>query len=170
MQGYFRQFPGNHFVGGLEDAMNLEDRIAADLKDAMKSRDAQRTSCLRMMRAEILNIEKEGKGKPDDAAIVQILTRMVRQRGESIEQYKAGGRGDLVAVEEAELAILRTYLPEEISGEEISAAVQAAIEASGATSLKDMGRVIGQAMKALKETGKTIDGSAVSAVVKEKLS
>ncbi len=150
--------------------MGLADRIAADLKVAMKARDAQRTSCLRMMRAEILNVEKEGKGKPGDEAIIQILSRMVRQRVESIEQYKAGNRDDLVAVEEAELAILKDYMPEEISEEEIAAAVEAAIEASGAESLKDMGRVIGQAMKALKETGKTVDGSTVSAMVKQKLS
>ena len=149
--------------------MPLQDRINDDLKESMKSRDAARTSAIRMIRAEILNLAKEGKGEPTDDIIVQALQRMSRQRAEAIEQFRQGGRADLVAKEEAELAIIRTYLPQEVAEEEIAAAVAEAIAATGAATIKEMGRVMGAVLKKLKETGKAVDGGKVSAAVKKAL-
>ncbi len=147
--------------------MSLQEQISADMKEAMKSRDSERLSALRMIRSEILNLEKEGKGSPDDAAIVQMLIKMLRQRQDSIEQYRAGNREDLAAKEEAEAAIIKTYLPEGVSGAEIEAAVEQAIAQTGATNIKEMGKVMGLALKTLKESGKSVDGAAVSEAVKK---
>jgi len=149
--------------------MSLRERIQADLTAAMKSRDAQRASALRLIRAEILNLEKAGRGEPTDETVVQALQRMVRQRNESIEQYRLGKREDLAAKEQAELAVIRSYLPETVSDEEIAAAVGEAAAALGASSLKDMGRVMGAAMKKLKETGKAVEGARVSEAAKKAL-
>ena len=150
--------------------MGLQERLSDDMKEAMKSRNAERLSALRMIRSEILNLEKEGKGSPDDAAIVQMLNRMARQRMDSIEQYRAGNREDLAAREEAELLIIKSYLPESVSAEEINEAVEQAIAQTGASSIKEMGKVMGMALKLLKESGKGVDGAAVSDAVKMRLS
>ncbi|MCX7017117.1 MAG: GatB/YqeY domain-containing protein [Candidatus Sumerlaeota bacterium] len=149
--------------------MPLQNRINDDLKESMKSRDAARTSALRLIRAEILNLAKEGKGEPTDDVIVQALQRMSRQRTEAIEQFRQGGRADLVEKEEGELAIIRSYLPQEVAEEEIAAAAAEVIAATGAATLKDIGRVMGAVMKKLKETGKAVDGGKVSAAVKKAL-
>lgn len=149
--------------------MGLQERLAEDMKTAMKARDADRLSALRMIRSEILTLEKEGKGSLDDATLNQMLNRMVRQRMDSIEQYRAGNREDLAAREEAELAVIKAYLPEGVSAEEIAAAVEEAVAQTGATSIKEMGKVMGAAVKKLKETGKAVDGGAVSEAVKARL-
>ena len=149
--------------------MGLRERIQSDLTGAMKSRQADRASALRMIRAEILNLEKEGKGEITEDAVMQRLQRLARQRMESIEQYRLGRRDDLAAKEQAELELIRSYLPAAVSEEEIAAAVHEAIAAAGASSPKDMGRVIGMAMKKLKETGKAVDGTQVSAAAKKAL-
>ena len=149
--------------------MTLQERISNDMKEAMKNREADRLSAIRMIRSEILNLEKEGKGTLDDAMIVQLLNKMARQRLDSIEQYRAGNREDLAAKEEAELAIIKAYLPETVSREEIDSAVEAAIQETGASTPKEMGRVMGVVLKKLKETGKGVDGGEVSAAVKARL-
>lgn len=149
--------------------MPLQEQITNDMKEAMKARDAERLSALRMIRSEILNMEKEGKGSPDDAAVMQILNRMARQRMDSIEQYRAGNREDLAVKEEFELGIIKSYLPEAVSESEIADAIEEAVKQVGATSIKDMGKVMGLALKKLQESGKAVDGAVVSGMVKARL-
>lgn len=149
--------------------MPLQEQISNDMKEAMKARDAERLSALRMIRSEILNMEKEGKGSADDAAVMQILNRMARQRMDSIEQYRAGNREDLAVKEEFELGIIKSYLPEAVSESAIADAIEEAINQTGATSIKDMGKVMGLALKKLQESGKAVDGAVVSGMVKARL-
>ena len=149
--------------------MPLQEQISNDMKEAMKARDAERLSALRMIRSEILNMEKEGKGSPDDAAVMQLLNRMARQRMDSIEQYRAGNREDLAVKEEFELGIIKSYLPEAVSESEIADAIEEAVKQVGATSIKDMGKVMGLALKKLQESGKAVDGAVVSGMVKARL-
>ncbi len=149
--------------------MPLQEQISNDMKEAMKARDAERLSALRMIRSEILNMEKEGKGSADDAAVMQILNRMARQRMDSIEQYRAGNREDLAVKEEFELGIIKSYLPEAVSESQIADAIEEAINQTGATSIKDMGKVMGLALKKLQESGKAVDGAVVSGMVKARL-
>jgi uncharacterized protein YqeY len=150
--------------------MGLKEKIVEDLKLAMKNRDEIRTATLRMIRAGIQNKEKERAGVViDDDAVGAILQKLIRQHKDSIEQFRLGGRNDLVEKEEAELAIIESYLPPRLSAEDISAAVQQVIEETGAQSPRDMGRVMGLTMKRLKETGKMVDGGAVNAIVKQLL-
>ena len=149
--------------------MPLQEQISNDMKEAMKARDAERLSALRMIRSENLNMEKEGKGSPDDAAVMQLLNRMARQRMDSIEQYRAGNREDLAVKEEFELGIIKSYLPEAVSESEIADAIEEAVKQVGATSIKDMGKVMGLALKKLQESGKAVDGAVVSGMVKARL-
>lgn len=150
--------------------MPLADQLQADLKTAMLAKDEKRTHGLRLIRAEVLKREKEAVGtKLGDEEVMEILRSMVKQRRESIDQYGAAGRTDLVAKEHAELEVIEAYLPASMTDEEIAAEVDKAVAAAGATSAKDMGKVMGGLMKALKATGKGFDGQKVNALVKARL-
>src|ERR1041384_1471251 len=123
----------------LKKPMKLKEQIIADMTAAMKSRDAARTSTLRMLKAAITNREKEGGDALTDEDVMKLLRSQVKQRRDSVEQYQKGGRPELAAKEEAEIAIIETYLPQAASQEEIDQAVAAAIAETGATSMKEMG-------------------------------
>ncbi len=151
--------------------MTLRERLAADLKDAMKSRDTYRLSTLRLISAAIKDrdIALRGQGGDTtvtDADVLAILGRMMKQRQESARAYEEGGRLELAEQEVAESKVIESYLPRQLTDEEISAAIDSAIAEAGATSLRDMGRVIG-ALKA-KYTGQ-MDFGAVGPMVKGRL-
>ncbi|SIT68709.1 hypothetical protein SAMN05216526_0914 [Ectothiorhodosinus mongolicus] len=120
----------------------LKSRITEDVKSAMRSGDKPRLATLRLVQAAIKQIEVDTRETLDDAGVLGVLEKMVKQRRESISQYGQAGRDDLVAVEEAELAIIQTYMPEALSEAEIQALVDAALAESGASSVRDMGKVM----------------------------
>ncbi len=125
----------------------LRDDINAHVKEAMKARDERRLSTLRMVNSTIKNadIEARGQGKPPlgDAEVLALLQKMIKQRQESVALYKKGGREELAAQERAEIAVIEGYLPQQMSDEEVNAAIAAAIAGTGASGMKDMGKVIG---------------------------
>jgi uncharacterized protein YqeY len=144
----------------------VQDRLFSDLKQAMKKGDKMRQSVIRLTRAEIQNVEK-AQGKPlDDPGVIDVLSKEAKKRRESIAEFSKADRQDLVAQEEAELAILLEYLPPQLSREEIVAAARSVIEELGAQGPGDKGRVMGKLMPQLK--GKA-EGRLVSEVVAELL-
>ena len=148
--------------------MPLNETIAADLTAAMKAKDAPRLSALRMLKAAVTNKGMVEKGRDlEDAEVLQVVASLVKQRRDSIEQFTKAGRTDLVDKETAEIAILEHYLPPAVSPEEVEAAVAAAIAETGASSVKDMGKVMKAVMPKL--AGKNADGKAVNEAVRRKL-
>ena len=147
--------------------MTLMEQIAQDITAAMKARDAARLSALRMVKAALMNSEVS-KGRPlEEAEAQQVLASLIKQRRDSIDQFKNGGRDDLVEKETAEVAILEKYAPPAASAAEIEQAVEGAIKETGAAGPKDMGRVMKAVMAAL--AGKSADGKAVNEIVRKKL-
>ncbi|HVG55854.1 MAG TPA: GatB/YqeY domain-containing protein [Vicinamibacterales bacterium] len=147
--------------------MSLNEQVAADLTAAMKAKDAARLSALRMLKAAVMNKEVEKGRTLEDAEVQQVIASLVKQRRDSIEQFEKAGRTDLVEKETGEVRILEHYLPPAVSQEEIDAAVAAAIAETGASSLKDMGKVMKAVM--LKLAGKNVDGKAVNEAVRRTL-
>ena len=147
--------------------MSLNTQIAADLTAAMKGRDAGRLSALRMLKAAVMNKGVEKGRDLNDPEILQVVASLVKQRRDSIEQFAKAGRTDLVEKETGEIAVLEHYLPPAISQDEIDAAVASAIEETGATTPKDMGKVMKAVMPKL--AGKNADGKAVNEAVRRKL-
>ena len=148
-------------------AMTLKDQIIADMTAAMKSKDVARTSTLRMLKAAIVNRQIEKGAELDDEETSKLLRSQVKQRRDSVEQYRKAGRQELVEKETAEIAVIESYLPQAASPEEIEQAVTAAVAETGATSLKEMGAVMKATMALL--AGKNPDGRVVSEIVKKKL-
>jgi uncharacterized protein YqeY len=147
--------------------MNLKEQITADLTGAMKAKDAEKLSVLRMVKANLMNRKIEKGDELTDEEIQKALQSLVKQRRDSIEQYTTAGRTELADKEAAEIAVIEVYLPQGASAEDISAAVDAAIAETGAASMKDMGMVMKAAQAKL--AGKTVDGRALSEAVKSKL-
>lgn len=147
--------------------MRLTDKVNADITTAMKAKDAVRLSSLRMMKAAIMNKNVEKGRDLEDAEVLQVLASLVKQRRDSIEQFSQAGRTDLVAKETAELAVLEEYLPPAASAADIDAAVAAAIAETGATSAKDIGKVMKAVMPRL--AGKNADGRVVNESVRRTL-
>ena len=147
--------------------MSLKDQIISDMTAAMKAQDAARTSTLRMVKAAIMNREKDGGGAITDEDVLKLLRSQVKQRRDSVEQYQKAGRPELADKEIAEIAVIETYLPQAASEAEIEQAVSQAIAETGASSMKDMGAVMKAVMPKL--TGKNADGRTVSDTVKKKL-
>jgi uncharacterized protein YqeY len=147
--------------------MGMNEKIAAEITAAMKSKDAARLSALRMLKAAVMNKGVEKNRDLDDAEVLQVVASLVKQRKDSVEQFEKAGRTDLVAKETGEIAILQEYLPPAASTEEIEAAVAAAIAETGATSAKDMGKVMKAVMPKL--AGKNADGKAVNEAVRRTL-
>jgi len=147
--------------------MSLQEEISAALKDAMRARDEAKMSTLRLVLAAIKKREKEVRSLLEDQEVISVITSQIKQRRESIEQYRKAGREDLAQTEEDELKILQGYMPEQVSEEEISNTLDEIIAEVGAVSMKDMGKVMKAAMAKL--AGKA-DGGAVNAMVKAKLS
>lgn len=150
--------------------MNLSERIASDLTVAMKAQDALRTSVLRMAKSALKNREIDKRGPLDDAEVVKLLQTLVKQREDSAEQFERGGRPELAAKERAEIEVLRGYLPSEASDAEIEDAVAKGIAETGATSVKDMGRLMKATLAQLQGLGKAIDGKKVNELVRKRLS
>lgn len=147
--------------------MPLSKQIVTDLTAAMKAQDAARTSTLRMVKAAMMNRQIEKGSELDDEDMQKLLRSLVKQRRDSIEQYEKAGRQELVDKEQAEIDVIETYLPQAASQEDIEQAVAAAIAETGATSMRDMGKVMKSAQAAL--AGKNADGRIVSEIVKSKL-
>lgn len=146
--------------------MTLKTRIADDVKAAMKAREAQRLGALRLLAAAIKQREVDERIELDDAQVVAVIEKMIKQRRDSIQQYESGGRADLAAQERFELQVLAAYLPQQADDAEIDAAIAAAVAATGAKGMADMGKVMAQVKSKL--AGRA-DMGAVSARVKAKL-
>jgi uncharacterized protein YqeY len=146
--------------------MTLKSQITEDMKTAMKAGDKDRLKVVRLILAAIKQIEIDQRIELDDAAVLQVLTKMVKQRRDSIEQFTDGGRDDLAAIEIAEIAVLDTYLPEPLSAEELDTLIEAAIASSGAQNIRDMGKVMGLVKASAQGRA---DMGAVGARVKERL-
>ena len=144
----------------------LKDTLAADLKDAMREKDKVRLSAIRMIRTAITEKEKAGTGAATEDDVLAIIAKQAKQRRDSIAQFEAAGRDDLAAHEAAELAVIEAYLPAQATDEEIRAVVDAVVARTGATSMKDMGKVMGPAMGQLKGVA---EGGRVQAAVKAAL-
>ncbi len=147
--------------------MELKTRFGEDYKQALRAGDKLRVSVIRLLTALIKNREVEKRGPLTDAEVLQAVVASCKQRQEAIEQYRHGGRQDLVDKESAELAVLQSYLPKALTSEELQAMVLEAIREVQATSLKEMGRVMGVLMPRI--TGRA-DGKAVNTLVREALS
>ena len=151
--------------------MSLKEKIDLDLKNSMKSGDKTRLNAIRSIRATLLekevSIRVAGKGALSEEQEIEVLVSLAKKRRDAIEQFTAGNRPDLAATELAELTVIEEYLPEPVSDEEVRAAIEEIVAKTGATSMKDIGKVMGLAMKALK--GKA-DGTKVQEIVKSLLS
>jgi uncharacterized protein YqeY len=147
--------------------MALEQTLGADIVSAMKAKDQTRLTALRMLKTALTNKSIEKGRALDEAEELQVVSTLVKQRRDSIEQFTKGGRQDLADKEQAEIGVLTGYLPAAASDEDVAAAVSAAIAETGATSAKDMGKVMKTAMAAL--AGKSVDGKKVSEAVKARL-
>ena len=148
--------------------MSLSDRLTEDLKFAMKSRDQLRMDVIRMIKAAVLNKEVELKRDLDDAEMSRVMTTLVKQRRESIEQFEKAQRTELATKERKEIEIIESYLPRPLSPQELEAIVASAVTETGSRSLKDMGTVMKAVMARL--AGQSIDGKQVSDLVKSRLS
>ena len=149
--------------------MTLVERVTQDLTAAMKSQDAGRTSALRMAKAALKNREIEKKGDLDDAEATRVLQALVKQREDSIFQFRKANRPELVQKEEKELDVLKAYLPAEASEADIDQAVTKALAETGAATPKDMGKAMKAALAAVAATGKPADGKRVNDAVRKRL-
>lgn len=147
--------------------MSLEAQIKNDLTDAMKAKDADRLSTLRMVKANLMNRRIDKGSDLTDEEVSKALQSLVKQRRDSIEQYEKAGRTELAAKEALEISHIEAYLPQAASPEEIEQAVAEAVAETGASSMKDMGSVMKATQAKLQ--GKTVDGRLVSEAVKAKL-
>jgi uncharacterized protein YqeY len=147
--------------------MSLRDRLTEDLKHAMKSRDQLRVDVIRMIKAAVLNKEVELKKDLDDAEMSRVMTTMIKQRKESVEQFEKGNRAELAAKERQEITIIETYLPRPLAPDQLAGVVEAVIRDTGATSAKDMGAVMKAVMARL--AGQPVDGKQISDLVRSKL-
>lgn len=144
----------------------LKEKLLEDLKNSMKEKNVLRKNVIQMVRAAILQVEKDKNITVSDEQIIQIMAKEVKTRKDSLEDYQKGGRQDLVDQTKQEIQIIEEYLPKQLSKEELKAKVQEVIQETGATSIKDMGKV----MKAAKEKiGAASDGKSINEVVKELL-
>jgi uncharacterized protein YqeY len=147
--------------------VRLRDKINADLTAAMKAKDNLRLSVLRMMKTAIRNKEIDLRAELEDGSAFQVLSTLVKQRKESIEQFTGGGRIDLAEKEAAEIKIIEEYLPADVSDEEIEKTVDDVVRETGASSAKDLGTVMKTCMARF--AGKVVDGKLVNAAVRRRL-
>jgi uncharacterized protein YqeY len=146
--------------------MSLKERIQQDVKDAMRARDKERLATIRLITAAIKQREVDERIELDDEQVLLVLDKMCKQRRESISQFEKAGRDDLIAQEVSELDIIQGYLPEQLDDDEIGALIDAAMADTGASSIKDMGKVMGQLKPKLQGRA---DMAAVSAMIKSRL-
>jgi len=146
--------------------MSLKSQIIEDMKSSMKAGDKDRLKVVRLIMAAIKQIEVDQRTELDDPAVLTVLDKMVKQRRDSIEQFEKGGRDDLARIELGEISVLEDYLPEQLSDAELDALIDEAISATGAESIRDMGKVMGQIKS--KAAGRA-DMGAVGVKVKARL-
>ena len=146
--------------------MSLKDQIQQDMKDAMRAKDKARLATIRLILAAIKQREVDERIELDDAQVIAVLDKMSKQRRESISQFEQAGRDDLIAQENAELEIIQPYLPEALGEDELNALIEAAMQATGASTIKDMGKVMGQLKPKIQGRA---DMGAVSALIKSRL-
>jgi uncharacterized protein YqeY len=147
--------------------MTLQETIQSHMAEAMRNKDSLRLSVLRMMKTAVKNKEVEKMKTLDESEVLAVLNSLVKQRRDSVEQFRSGGREELAQKEEAEIKVLEEYLPAAASEADIRNAIDAAVQQTGASSMKDMGKVMKAALALL--AGKSADGTRVSQLVKEKL-
>ncbi|MCO7225613.1 GatB/YqeY domain-containing protein [Pleionea sp. CnH1-48] len=145
----------------------LLDTIKNAMKDAMRAKEKDRLGTIRMLLAAVKQYEVDNREEADDATVLAILDKAVKQRRESLKQYEEAGRDDLAAVEKAEIAVLQDFLPEALTEEEINSAIEAAVAQTGAESMKDMGKVMGVLKPQMQGRA---DMGAVSKLIKARLS
>jgi uncharacterized protein len=161
---------GEGFQPGYNLAMALIEQIQKDIVVAMKARDEQRLSTLRMVKTALKNREIDKMAPLDDKESQQVLSTLIKQRKDSVEQFTKGGRQEMADKEAAEITLIEAYLPKEAGGEEIVAGVRAAIaEMTPAPAMKDMGTVMKAAMARFAAAGMRVDGKVVSEAVKKEL-
>ena len=146
--------------------MSLKERIQQDVKDAMRAKDKPRLGTIRLITAAIKQREVDERIELDDTQVLVVLDKMCKQRRESISQFEQAGRDDLAAQEKAELELIQQYLPEQLTEAEINELIDAAMQATGASSMKAMGKVMGQLKPKLQGRA---DMGAVSALIKARL-
>jgi len=149
--------------------MSLIDQIQKDLVAAMKAKDELRLSCLRMVKTALKLRETEKMGPLDDKESQQVLTTLIKQRKDSVEQFTKGGRLEMADKEAREIKVIEAYLPKAAGEEEIVAGVKATIAEMGSPTMKDMGTVMKNAMSRLQATGARVEGKTVSEIVKKQL-
>ena len=149
--------------------MGLSEQIQKDMIDAMRSRDELRLSTLRMVKSAFKNKEIDKRAPLDEKEAQQILSTLIKQRKDSIEQFQKGGRQELADKEAAEIRLIEAYLPKALGEEEITAAVKATITEMGSPTMKDMGTVMKNAMAKLQASGARVEGKMVSEIVKKLL-
>lgn len=147
--------------------MSLEERLVVEMKQAMKSNEKLKLSAIRMIRSTLKNKEIELRKKLEDEEIIKVIQAMVRKGEESVEQFQAGGRMDLVEKEKSEIEIMKSFLPQPISQEEILKIIDQSIQETQASSLKDLGKVMKSVMPKI---GGKADGKLINQLVKERLS
>jgi len=145
----------------------LKEKLKNDLKEAMKAKDNFKRDVIRFLMSAVKQVEVDERKELSDEDIMKIIQKSVKQREDAIAQYKEGGREDLVEKEQKEAEILKSYLPQQLSDEELKEIVKKVIEEVGASSMKDMGKVMGAAIK---KTAGRADGKRINAIVKELLS
>ena len=147
--------------------MSLQDKIQSDIADAMRTKDTLKLGVLRMMKTAVKNKEVEKMKALELPEVLAVFNSLVKQRKDSIDQFRKGGREELAQKEEAEIKVIESYLPAAASEDDIRRAIEEAIQETGASSMKDMGKVMKATQSRL--AGKTVDGAHISQMVKEKL-
>ncbi|MBZ5628203.1 MAG: GatB/YqeY domain-containing protein [Acidobacteriia bacterium] len=147
--------------------MSIPEQVQKDMVEAMKARDERRLSTLRMVKSALKNKEIDKRSPLDDREALQVLSTLIKQRKDSVEQFTKGGRQDLADKEAAEIALIETYMPKAVGEDEIAATVRATIAEMGSPTLKDMGAVMKNVMA--KFAGARVDGKVVSDTVKKEL-
>jgi uncharacterized protein YqeY len=149
--------------------MGIPEQVQKDMVEAMRGRDELRLSCLRMMKSALKNKEIDKRAPLDEKEAQQVLSTLIKQRRDSIEQFQKGGRQELADKEAAEIKVIETYLPRALGEEEITAAVKATIAEMGSPTMKDIGTVMKNAMARLQAGGARVEGKTVSEIVKKQL-
>ena len=147
--------------------MALKERLADDLKSAMKEKNTIRKNVVQMVRAAVLQVEKDNKVTLDDGGVLEVIAKQLKQRKDSLPDYEKSGRDDLIADLKAEMDVLIEYLPKQLTAEELQVIVKEIIDELGATSVKDMGKVMGEAKK---RTVGRADGRMINEIAKTLLS
>lgn len=150
-------------------AMSIPEQIQKDIVSAMKAREEARLSALRMVKAALKNREIEKMGPLDDNESLKVLSTLIKQRKDSAEQFRKGGRNEMADKEEAEITLIESYMPKAAGEEQVVAGVRAVIAEMGAPTMKDMGTVMKQVMARFQGAGERVDGKQVSDIVKREL-